>query len=217
MNSKAPEILVIDNGLGNAMSVAYAFQRIGENVQVEREVPPMESIGRYALTVLPGVGSFDKGMQNLQERGWVEWLQECVRARSAVLGLCLGMQLLCEGSDEGVREGLGLIPGKFVRFAAERDSRQRLKVPHMGWNFVRFNRARAPWSGTTDQPQRFYFVHSFYLPAERSDAAVGWTDYGQKFASVISKDRLIGLQFHPEKSHRFGTDLLRQIVDWARA
>jgi glutamine amidotransferase len=154
---------------------------------------------------------------NLRERGWSDWLIAASKNQTPILGLCLGMQLLCEGSAEGVHDGLGIIPGKFVRFETPGDGGQRLKVPHMGWNFVRFDHNRAPWSGDPSQPKRFYFVHSFHLPGEAADFAVGWTEYGKPFTSAIAMNRVIGLQFHPEKSHRFGSELLRGIVDWARA
>ena len=177
----------------------------------------MDAIDRYGLVVLPGVGSFDRGIMNLHERGWVDWLRVASMNETPILGLCLGMQILCEGSGEGVRDGLGFLPGRFERFAVHNHGQQRLKVPHMGWNYVQFDYKRATWAGDPNQPKRFYFVHSFYYPGGEGDAAVGWTDYGKPFASAIAKGHIIGLQFHPEKSHRFGTDLLRGIVDWARA
>ena len=210
-------LIVIDSGLGNVKSVSHAFRRIGEEARVESDPPAEASIDRYALVVLPGVGSFDRGIDNLRERGWVEWLRMCVQSQTPILGLCLGMQLLCEGSDEGERQGLGFISGKFERFVFANQGSERLKVPHMGWNYVRFDPDRAPWSGDPRERRRFYFVHSYRLPADESSSAVGWADYGGAFTAAIAKDRVIGLQFHPEKSHRFGTDLLRGIVNWARA
>lgn len=209
--------MIIDSGLGNVKSVSHAFRRIGEEAQVECDAPSEESIDRYALVVLPGVGSFDRGIDNLRERGWVEWLAMCMRNQTPILGLCLGMQLLCEGSAEGEREGLGFIPGKFERFSFPDQDAKRLKMPHMGWNYVRFDSARAPWSGDPKECKRFYFVHSYRLQADESSFTVGWAEYGEVFTAAIAKDRMIGLQFHPEKSHRFGTDLLRGIVNWARA
>ena len=210
-------LLVIDSGLGNVRSVSHAFRRIGEEAHLECDAPPQDTIDRYALVVLPGVGSFDRGVDNLRERGWTEWLGACRQNHTPILGLCLGMQLLCEGSAEGAQVGLGFIPGKFEKFTSARQGNRRLKVPHMGWNYVRFDHSRAPWSGEPHQPKRFYFVHSYFLPSHESGFAVGWTEYGETFTSAIAKDRVIGLQFHPEKSHRFGTDLLRGIEDWARA
>ena len=209
--------MIIDNGLGNVMSVSHAFRRIGEEAQVECKAPSETSIDRYALVVLPGVGSFDRGIDNLRDRGWVDWLSMCIRSQTPILGLCLGMQLLCEGSAEGERDGLGFIPGRLERFSFPNEGSKRLKVPHMGWNYVRFDPDRAPWSGDPKERPRFYFVHSYRLAANESSSAVGWTEYGEAFTAAIAKDRVIGLQFHPEKSHRFGTDLLRGIVNWARA
>ena len=214
--TKSP-LLVIDSGLGNVRSVSNAFKRIGEKVHLEPDAPSLEDIDRYALVVLPGVGSFDRGIMNLRERGWSNWLRAASKNQLPILGLCLGMQLLCEGSAEGLQNGLGIIPGKFKRFETTVDRGQRLKVPHMGWNYVQFDHNRAPWSGDPTRPKRFYFVHSFHLPGQDADFAVGWTTYGRPFTSAIAMNRVIGLQFHPEKSHRFGTELLRGIVDWARA
>ena len=214
--TKAP-VLIIDSGLGNVKSVSNAFDRIGESAHLLCDAPSIDELERYSLVVLPGVGSFDRGATNLRERGWTEWLQDASKHPLPILGLCLGMQLLCDGSAEGDEQGLGLIGGRFEKFAYSVQSDKRLKVPHMGWNYVQFDTKRASWSGDSSQAKRFYFVHSFYLSTEGSDSAVGWTTYGERFVSAVAKDRVIGLQFHPEKSHRFGTDLLRGIVDWARA
>ena len=217
MSDTKVTVLIIDSGLGNVKSVSYAFDRIGEAAHLVCDAPSLDEIDRYSLVVLPGVGAFDRGVTNLRERGWTEWLQVAGDQQTPLLGLCLGMQLLCHSSAEGHEQGLGLIPGRFERFAFSDPSHKRLKVPHMGWNYVQFDTERASWSGDPTLTKRFYFVHSFHLALEGSDYAVGWTTYGDRFISAIAKERVIGLQFHPEKSHRFGTDLLRGIVDWARA
>ena len=216
VRSNSP-ILIIDSGLGNVLSVARAFERIGQSPHLRREAPPDNELDRFSLTVLPGVGSFDRGIFNLNQRGWSEWIQATWMVRNPILGLCLGMQLLCEGSAEGTSEGLGLVPGKFEKFGKGGAPSARLKVPHMGWNYVRFDPNRAPWSGPPSESKRFYFVHSYYLPSVQSEFAGGWTTYGEVFTSAVVRDRVIGLQFHPEKSHRYGADLLRGIVDWANA
>ena len=217
MTATQARILIVNSGLGNVMSVSQAFNRIGESVECESDAPSIDTVDRYSLVVLPGVGSFDQGVHNLRERGWPEWLKASMDRKTTILGLCLGMQLLCEGSAEGVQKGLGFIPGNFKRFVTPANHQHRLKVPHMGWNYVRFDSDRAPWSGNANEPKRFYFVHSYYLSSGESRYGVGQTEYGETFTSAIARERVIGLQFHPEKSHRFGTDLLRGIVDWSRA
>lgn len=210
-------VLIIDIELGNTKSVSNAFKRIGEVTHTSVEAPAISAIDECALVVLPGVGAFDRGIQSLRERGWAEWLAAAAVNQTPILGLCLGMQLLCQGSAEGSQNGLGILPGRFERFEFSEKGKHRLKVPHMGWNYVRFDHRRAPWSGDPAQPQRFYFVHSFYLPTTGEEVEVGWSQYGGAFTSAIATERVIGLQFHPEKSHRFGTELLRGIVNWARA
>lgn len=169
------------------------------------------------MVVLPGVGSFDHGMLGLRTHGWDDWIRQAAEQGHLVLGLCLGMQILCQGSDEGSESGLGILPGRFRRIPAEFSDGIKQKVPHMGWNEVSFNRERAPWTRDLAEPQRFYFVHSYQYDPLDLDTVVGWTDYGRAFASAIARDRVIGLQFHPEKSHSFGMALLQNIWEWSRA
>lgn len=203
----APEpIVVIDLGISNVNSVVNMCNRLGFHVRVA-DKPSIQL--HKATFILPGVGSFDEGVRRLKSQGWKNLLVEHAASNQRIIGLCLGMQLLCQESEEGHKEGLSLIPGRFKRFNTE----DEIKVPHMGWNTVSFNQEMAPWSRSLPSDSRFYFVHSFHYESESfSEVEVGWTDYGLRFASVIQKSNIIGVQFHPEKSHRFGMELLRSIV-----
>lgn len=209
-------VIIVDAGIGNAQSVANMFKHLRIPTVVCRDPEMQPEPCPRSMVVIPGVGAFDEGMRRLNAGRWSPWIHaaanECV-----VLGLCLGMQILCEGSDEGTESGLGLIPGHFRRFEALSATGRKLKVPHMGWSQVEFDRVKAPWAAALTPPQRFYFVHSFQYTSDSTEAVVGWTTYGNSFASAVARDRIIGLQFHPEKSHRFGMNLLRSIWEWGRA
>lgn len=211
------EVVIVDAGIGNVRSVANMFRYLRIPAQICQDPEEVDQSGLRSMAVLPGVGSFDHGMVGLRSRGWDHWIRQAAGEGHLVLGLCLGMQVLCQGSDEGVESGLGLIPGRFRRMPTELADGGRQKVPHMGWNNVIFDRERAPWARDLPEPQRYYFVHSYRFDSMEDDAVVGWTDYGGPFASAIARDRVIGLQFHPEKSHRYGMDLLRSIWEWSRA
>jgi glutamine amidotransferase len=208
------DVTVIDLGIGNIKSVANMLDRIGVESKIAEKPSEMKD---NSPVVLPGVGSFDEGANRLRRSGWDSWLKEAAEAKQKILGLCLGMQLLCEGSDEGELGGLALLPGRFVRFPSQNELGDSLKIPHMGWNSVEFDSRTSPWVRALDVNSRFYFVHSYhYLAEEGSQIVSGWTNYGGAFASVLQKDNIIGIQFHPEKSHRFGMELLKAVVEAER-
>ena len=202
-------IVIVDYGMGNLGSILNMLKKIGAKATISRQRADVEAADKL---ILPGVGAFDTAMRHLNESGLRAVLDEQVLVRKKpTIGLCLGMQLLTEGSEEGEIPGLGWIKGttKRFRFPAEL---AHLKVPHMGWNTVRRESGK-PLVEELYEPSRFYFVHSYYIElSDRIDAAA-WTQYGHDFVSIIQKDHIMGTQFHPEKSHKFGMRLLRNFAE----
>jgi len=198
-------ITLIDYGMGNIGSVANMIRHCGgQSVTTARA----EDVTRADTLILPGVGSFDAGMRALRERGLDDAIRTAVTENGATLfGICLGMQLLLDGSEEGVEKGLGLVPGRSRRFTGA----GALRVPHMGWTQVRPVRQSTLFDPTDDE-RRFYFVHSYYANcADPSDVAAV-SEYGETFTSAIERGDVMGVQFHPEKSHKFGMALFRRFL-----
>jgi glutamine amidotransferase len=202
-------IAIIDYGMGNLRSVQKAFERLGHAAEVTRDA---ERITRAPGVVLPGVGAFAACMTNLAAAGLVEPVREVIRAGRPFLGICLGMQLLFDESDEfGPVAGLGVLPGRVVRFPADPER----KVPHMGWNSLRVVR-RAPQLAGIDDGAYVYFVHSYYPVPRDRDVVATTTPYGDEFASSVVRDNVFACQFHPEKSQQVGLRLLDNFVGVAR-
>ncbi|SVE57384.1 uncharacterized protein METZ01_LOCUS510238 [marine metagenome] len=194
-------IVVVDYGMGNLGSIVNMLRKVGTTAEVGRS---LETIGRAAKLILPGVGSFDAGMRSIEERGFREVLDEKALAQKVpVLGICLGAQLMTSHSEEGRLAGLGWIPGRTKRFSDE----SGLKVPHMGWNRAVVWREN-PLTDNLPAEPRYYFVHSYYIQAEDKRDVILKTTYGVEFDSGIRRGNIYGVQFHPEKSHRFGLALL---------
>ena len=197
-------ITIVDYGVGNLGSVENMLRHLGLAVQRSGDPDVIRTAERL---LLPGVGAFDRGMRCLRERSLVEALGEAVRSRgTAVLGICLGMQLLTECSEEGSEPGLGWIEGSARRFAFPPGTAQ-LKVPHMGWNTTQVRKS-LPLVEGLPADARFYFAHSYYVEPARTEDTMLATSYGFEFASGIARGNVYGVQFHPEKSHRFGMRLL---------
>lgn len=201
-------VYVVDTGLANIGSVVRMIQRIGGVAHICKD--PAE-IGLHGKIILPGVGHYDHGMEALHNHGFdSKFWNEVIKANVPVLGICLGMQLLCRSSEEGTSLGLGLIEAdvKKFRFAKE----ENLKVPHMGWNIVEAgtNNALIP---NTDIEQRFYFVHTYKVVPDNADIVIGWANYGGKFCAAFQQQNIYGVQFHPEKSHFFGMELFRRFLN----
>lgn len=204
-------IAVVDYGMGNLRSVAKALERVGcETIVTDRPADILKADG----VVLPGVGAFPQSMENLRKGRWVAPLLEFIQEGRPFLGVCLGYQVLFEGSDEfGGSEGLSLIPGWVHRFS-ESSCGDRRKVPHIGWNSVKWGHPSAIFSGIPDR-SFFYFVHSYYPVPKEDQIVSGWTDYGVPFASAIQWKNVFGCQFHPEKSQTWGLKVLdnfREVV-----
>jgi glutamine amidotransferase len=201
-------IVIVDYQMGNVGSIANMLKKIGFDSLITSDPARIQSAEKL---ILPGVGAFDTGMTNLEHSGLLPILNEKVRSqRTPVLGICLGMELLTSGSDEGVCPGLGWIEGRTVRFRFDEAATQ-LNVPHMGWNSVRPAPDSVLLRGLPAD-NRFYFVHSYHVVCDRDADVGGWTRYGEDFASVVERGNVMGTQFHPEKSHRFGMALLRNFA-----
>ena len=199
---------IINVGLGNVASIQRMLERVGTyGVYVSSRKDCMES----EALILPGVGHFDEGMRALRNANLIEPLKKRLcEDKVPILGICLGMQLLCLGSEEGSEPGLGLIDAEVKRFQFPAD--KRLKVPHMGWNIVRPGLSN-PLISKTEEEKRFYFVHSYRVVPDDSNIVIGSTNYGGEFCAAFQKDNVFGVQFHPEKSHRFGMALMRRFVE----
>ncbi|MDX2026926.1 imidazole glycerol phosphate synthase subunit HisH [Microcella sp.] len=197
-------ISLVSYGLGNLGSVVNMGKRAGAKVTL---VSTPDEVLASERVILPGVGAFDEGMDRLQSRGLVEALREFAASGRPLLGICLGMQLLLDGSEEGTSPGLGLVPGNSVRFSESAG----VRVPHMGWNTVEPTRADPLVEGLPDD-SRFYFVHSYRVVPNREEDQLATTNYGGPFASMIRADNVVGAQFHPEKSHAFGMTILKNFA-----
>ncbi len=204
----AADVTIVDYGVGNLGSLRNALAKVGKQAEVTGDP---EAVGSARRLILPGVGSFDAAVERLTSSGLAEAILHAARERQIpVAGVCLGMQLIMDGSDEGELPGLGLVTGRAQRFPAEIDG-SRLLIPHMGWNTAVAAKASrlAPSLGDGG---RFYFVHSYAVaPADESDVLT-WSDYGIRYASSVEHENVIGIQFHPEKSHRYGLTLLGEFA-----
>ena len=201
------EITVVDYGHGNLGSIVNMLKKIGQACVVAKEVEQLEIASKI---ILPGVGAFDSGMKSLEDRGFdVVLKRKASEEKVPLLGICLGMQMLGESSDEGGASGLGLVKGSCKKFPAS--SNQRYRIPCMGWNQVR-PVGRATLFEGCSSPSRFYFVHSYYFQSEIEHSVSAIAEYGFSYAASIEVDNIFGVQFHPEKSHKFGMQLLRNFV-----
>ena len=202
-------IKIIDYGSGNSGSIRNMLSKLGTDVS---ETKNPDELANARLIILPGVGSFDNGMGLLKSRGFDDAIKEVAKDKKTIfLGICLGTQLLFDASEEGKLSGLGLIPGKAQKFQFENAS---LKVPHMGWSKVQ-QVGNSSFLDGVFEDARFYFAHSYYISCS-AEWVIGKTNYGVEFPSVIRKNNIFGAQFHPEKSHKYGLNLLKRFVDLVR-
>lgn len=200
-------IVIIDYGIGNLASVLNMFKKIGvKEVCVSSD---LEVISKASKILLPGVGSFDAGMTNLENSNLIPVLnQKALVEKIPVLGICLGMQLLTKRSDEGVKSGLGWIDAETIKF--DLDPALKLKVPHMGWNYIHVKRENPLID--TQSKNRFYFVHSYYVRCFDESQSLATSNFGTDFTCMVNKDNIYGAQFHPEKSLKFGMKLLENFA-----
>lgn len=206
MDSK---IVVIDYGMGNVKSITNMLRKVGVDSQITSD--PSE-IKQAQKIIIPGVGAFDTGIMNLKKTGLLSVLDEkIIKEGVPVLGICLGMQLFAKTSEEGRLPGLGWVNAKVMRFNFS-SMKQTLKVPHMGWNTVLPVKENFIFKDVA-QPMRFYFVHSYHFVCSDQTDVLGSTLYGYDFPSVIKYKNIIGVQFHPEKSHKYGMQLIKNFVE----
>ncbi len=211
-------IALIDYGISNLRSVQKAFEHLDTEVTL---VDTPDRLAQADRLILPGVGAFPAGMKGLQERGLSEPIKQAVRDGKPLIGICLGMQLLFESSDElGETQGLGLLPGRVTRIQDARSKMQDarcspqsvLKIPHMGWNQLEVVRDHSLVRDLASGSYA-YFVHSYAVYPEQHDIVLATTEYGGPFASIVGRGKVCGLQFHPEKSQAVGLKLLRNFLE----
>jgi imidazole glycerol-phosphate synthase subunit HisH len=196
-------ITIIDYGMGNLGSVHNMFKYIGVNTSITNSISEIEKAKKI---LLPGVGSFDKAISKIEELNLKAVLDyKALEEQIPILGICLGMQILTNSSEEGRLRGFGWIPGKTIKFISKDD--KKIKIPHMGWN-ITTNRNESILTSDLPNDSRFYFVHSYYVKVVNRAHVILETHYGSRFDAAIQRENIFGAQFHPEKSHRFGMKFL---------
>ncbi|MBW8077518.1 MAG: imidazole glycerol phosphate synthase subunit HisH [Gallionella sp.] len=208
------DVAIVDYGMGNLRSVEQAVRKVAPDAEVV-VTDDAGVIATAARVVFPGQGAMPDCMRELDARDLRGAVMQAARSKP-FLGICIGLQMLFEHSEEGDVAGLGLLPGKVLRFAGGLHDAQgnRLKVPHMGWNRVKHVApAHALWDGI-EQDARFYYVHSYYVQPEQTNLIQATSDYPQPFVCAVARDNLFAVQFHPEKSHAAGLRLLQNFTRW---
>lgn len=200
-------ITIIDYGMGNLGSISNMIKKVGGTCQLSNSIKDIKCAEKL---ILPGVGSFDQAMKNLNALNLVEPIKEIAVRGMPIFGICLGMQLLADSSEEGILPGLGLIKGKVTKF----NEGNGLKIPHMGWNLVHYN-DRSPLFKDFNcfEETKFYFVHSYYFKCQYESSIAATTNYGIELTSSVISDNIMGVQFHPEKSHKFGIQMMKNFVN----
>ena len=200
-------IVIVDYGIGNLASVLNMFKKIGAtNVCISKDYALIEKASKL---ILPGVGAFDAGMDNLEKSGLIPLLnKKVIEDKILLLGICLGMQLLTKKSEEGVKPGLGWIDAETVKFNL--DPSLKLKVPHMGWNYIKVLNQNPLME--IESKSRFYFVHSYYVKCKDESQSLATSHFGFDFTCMVNKDNIYGVQFHPEKSLKFGMQILENFA-----
>jgi len=201
------KVAVIDSGIGNVRSVANAVEAVGG---VGTIVSSPDDIKDFGHIILPGVGAFGNGMKRLQDGGWIDPLEEAVlRGGNMFLGICLGMQVLSKtGTEHGVHPGLGWLGGNVEQIST---GEHVLRVPHIGWNDVKFTREHPLFDGLRES-EVFYFIHSYVFNSDDRECVAGVCSYGEEFAAIIAKDNILATQFHPEKSQKAGLKIIENFL-----
>ncbi len=198
-------IVIVDYGMGNLGSIANMIKKVGYKSIITSD---LKEVKKATKLILPGVGSFDNGMRNLKELGMIEVLnQKVLIEKTPVLGICLGMQLMTKSSEEGKLSGLGWIDAETKKFVSD-----TLKIPHMGWNIIKHQK-NSQLFDEIEREKRFYFVHSYCVSCNQEADILTNTNYIQDFVSSFEKENIVGVQFHPEKSHKFGMNLIKNFVE----
>jgi glutamine amidotransferase len=203
-------IIIVDYGMGNLGSVKNMIKKIGEDCLISSK---QVDISNATKLLLPGVGSFDNAMKNLEELGLIEIIRNKVRKdKTPILGICLGMQLLTNKSEEGSLKGLGFIDAEVKKFNFK-GMDTNLPIPHIGWNKTKLQKESLLYKDNDNKNRRFYFVHSYAVVCNNRSDILTTTEYGYDFVSSFEKENIIGCQFHPEKSHTYGMKLLKSFVE----
>lgn len=201
-------IVIVDYQAGNIGSIQNMLRKIGHDAVISSD--PM-IISKAEKIILPGVGAFDHGMQTLRQLNLLSALEERKNSKIPILGICLGAQLMCYSSEEGKEKGLAWIDAKVIRFKNV-VGEKKILIPHMGWNNVKASKESRLFRDMLPDA-RFYFVHSYYIScADRNDLLIH-SHYGDDFDAAFERDNLVGVQFHPEKSHKFGQQLLKNFIE----
>lgn len=199
--------VIIDYGMGNSASIKNMIKRIGYEAVITADKTQITNAKKI---ILPGVGSFDAAMKNLAELNLIKILRiKIIEEKTPVLGICLGMQLMTKNSEEGTQNGLGFIDAEVKKFNFTEDT---LKIPHMGWNITDLKKETKLFKNMSEK-SRFYFVHSYYIRCSNEQDIVSTTNYGIPFVSSFERENIVGVQFHPEKSHKFGMQLLKNFIE----
>ena len=206
--SSSARIIIVDYRTGNSNSIKKTLDQIGSVSVISSQI---EDVAQADKIILPGVGHFAKAMANLKELGLLDALNEAVLIkRKAVLGICLGMQLMAMRSEEGDTRGLQWLDAEAVRFKILAAARH--KVPHMGWNRIQIKKVSALMKGVEDLSE-FYFAHSYHLKINDRADLLNETEYGIRFPSAVERNNIFGVQYHPEKSHRTGVQVLKNFIE----
>lgn len=202
-------IVIVDYGVGNLGSIKNMFKKVGVRAEPSSDPAVLRDAEKL---ILPGVGAFDAAMRKFRETGLVSVVGELVLEKKVpVLGLCVGLQLMTRSSEEGTEAGLGWFDAETVRFRFDAEH-AHLKIPHMGWNEIHVCREH-PLVAGLEAGSRFYFVHSYHVVAQETEAVLATTEYGVNIHSILGRGNILGAQFHPEKSHKFGMQLLRNFAE----
>jgi glutamine amidotransferase len=203
-------IVILDFGIGNTGSIINMIRLLGGDAIISAN---SQDISTADALILPGVGAFDNGMEKLRASGLLPVIEKRILDdKIPILGICLGMQLLFESSDEGRFEGLGWIRGQVKRFNFSDTNQTGLKIPHMGWNEIQPVNNHPLFTGLESEA-RFYFVHSYHIECNVDKYSIAKTIYGYTFTCAVQKDNIYGVQFHPEKSHRFGKIIFKNFLE----
>lgn len=201
------KIVIPNYGSGNYASIVRMIEKAGGNAEIVDVARPIENNEKI---ILAGVGAFDTGISHLKSAGWCKYLDDAVMNRSIpILGICLGMQLMCLSSEEGVEKGLGWMKAEVKHFSFPEDS--HLKVPHMGWNTINIINPGKIFDQGVDE-LRYYFTHSFFIKCKDQSNVLATSFHGHEFVAAFQNKNIWGVQFHPEKSHRFGLSLLKNYL-----
>ncbi|MEN6623425.1 MAG: imidazole glycerol phosphate synthase subunit HisH [Smithella sp.] len=205
-------IAIIDYKAGNLTSVARALQNIGKDCLITDKIEELEAASHV---IFPGVGAAGDAMTNLRQRKLDIWMKNWLKTGKPLMGICLGTQIVLDYSEENDTPCIGLVSGSTKRFPDNMKSEQRrLKIPHMGWNSVKFRREHPVFKNIPAEAE-FYFVHSYYPAPSQDSVVLGVTDYGIEFCSVLAEKNLVAMQFHPEKSGRPGLQILQNFCNWS--